>query len=39
MIGQLVAIYSSGLLESDEVERLSERTRATIESLAKEFGR
>jgi hypothetical protein len=39
MIGQLVAIYSSGLLESEEVERFWERTRATIESLAKEFGR
>ena len=39
MIGQLVAIYAYGLLESDEFERLSERTRATIESLAREFGR
>ena len=35
MIGQLVAIYAHGLLESDELERFSERTRATIESLAK----
>lgn len=39
MIGQLVAIYTHGLLQPDEMERFTERTRATIESIAKEFGR
>ena len=37
--GQLVATYASDLLQSDEFERFSTRTRATIESVAKEFGR
>lgn len=37
MIGQLVAIYGDGLLRPDEIGRFTERTRATIESLAKEF--
>lgn len=39
MIGQLVAIYADGLLQPDEMGRFTERTRATIESLAKEFTR
>ena len=39
MIGQLVAIYCYGLLQPDEMGRFTERTRATIESLAKEFTR
>jgi hypothetical protein len=39
VIGQLVAIYASGLLEPDELERFTERTRATVESLAKELAR
>jgi hypothetical protein len=39
MITQLGAIHAYGLLEPDELERFTERTRATIESLAKEFPR
>jgi hypothetical protein len=39
MITQLVAIHAYGLLEPNELERLTQRTRATIESLAKEFTR
>jgi hypothetical protein len=39
MIGQLVAIYGHGLLQPDEMGRFPERTRATIESLSKEFTR
>jgi hypothetical protein len=39
MIGQLVAIYAYGLLQPDEMGRFTERTRATIESLAREFTR
>ena len=39
MIGQLVAIYAHGLLEPAELERFTERTRATVESLAKAFTR
>jgi hypothetical protein len=39
MIIQLAAIHAYGLLESNELERFTERTRATIESLAKEFTR
>jgi hypothetical protein len=37
MIIQLAAIHAYGLLEPSELERFTERTRATIESLAKEF--
>jgi hypothetical protein len=37
MIAQLAAIYAFGLIEPDELERFTERTRATIRSLAKEF--
>ena len=37
MIVQLAAIYADGLLQPDEMGRFTERTRATIESLAKEF--
>jgi hypothetical protein len=36
MIIQLAAIHAYGLLEPNELERFTERTRATIESLAKE---
>jgi hypothetical protein len=39
MLIQLGAIHAYGLLESDELERFTQRTRATIESLAKEFTR
>jgi hypothetical protein len=39
MIIQLAAIHSHGLLEPNELERFTERTRATIESLAKEITR
>lgn len=39
MIGQLAAIHAYGLLEPHELERFTERTRATVESLAKEFTR
>jgi hypothetical protein len=39
MIGQLVAIHVHGLLEPDELEPFTERTRTTVELLAKEFGR
>jgi hypothetical protein len=39
MIIQLTAIHAYGLLEPDELERFTQRTRATIESLAKEFTR
>jgi hypothetical protein len=39
MIIQLAAIHAYGLLEPGEIERFTERTRATIESLAKEFTR
>ena len=39
MIIQLAAIHAYGLLEPNELERFAERTRATIESLAKEFTR
>jgi hypothetical protein len=39
MMIQLVAIHASGLLEPDELERFTERTRATVESLGKEFTR
>lgn len=39
MIGQLVAIYAHGLLEPGELEQFTERTKGTVESLAKEFGR
>lgn len=39
MIVQLAAIHAYGLLEPNEVERFTERTRVTIESLAKEFTR
>jgi hypothetical protein len=39
MIIQLAAIHAHGLLELDELERFTERTRATIESLAKELTR
>ena len=39
MIIQLAAIHAYGLLEPDELERFTERTRATIEYLAKEFTR
>ncbi|HEY5619044.1 MAG TPA: hypothetical protein VIK60_13965 [Vicinamibacterales bacterium] len=39
MIGQLVAIYTHGLLEPDELQRFTERTKATVESLAEEFAR
>ena len=39
MITQLVAIHARGLLEPDELERFTARTRATIESRAKEFTR
>jgi hypothetical protein len=37
MIIQLAAIYAYGLLEPEEFKRFSERTRVTIESLAREF--
>lgn len=37
MIVQLAAIHAYGLLETNELERFTERTRTTIESLAKEF--
>lgn len=37
MIVQLAAIHAYGLLEPHELERFTARTRATIESLAKEF--
>ncbi|MBI3050734.1 MAG: hypothetical protein HYY76_20785 [Acidobacteria bacterium] len=39
MIGQLVAIHAYGLLEPAELDRFTEGTRDTIESLAREFGR
>jgi hypothetical protein len=39
MIIQLAAIHAHGLLEPNELERFTERTRGTIESLAKEFTR
>ena len=39
MIIQLAAIHAHGLLEPRELERFTERTRATIESLAREFTR
>ena len=39
MIIQLAAIHAHGLLEPDELGRFSERTRITIESLAKELFR
>jgi hypothetical protein len=39
MIVQLAAIHAYGLLQPNELERFTERTRATIESLAKEFTR
>ena len=39
MIGQLVAIHAHGLLEPAEIERFTQGTRDTIESLAKEFER
>jgi hypothetical protein len=39
MIGQLVAIYAHGLLKPDELERFTEGTKATVESLAREFAR
>jgi hypothetical protein len=39
MIIQLVAIHAYGLLEPEELGRFSERTRASVESLAKEFTR
>jgi hypothetical protein len=39
MIIQLAAIHAYGLLAPNELERFTERTRATIESLAKEFTR
>jgi hypothetical protein len=37
MIVQLAAIHAYGLLDAHELERFTARTRATIESLAKEF--
>jgi len=39
MIVQLAAIHAYGLLEPHELGRFTERTRATIESLATEFMR
>jgi hypothetical protein len=39
MIIQLAAIHAHGLLEPRELERFTERTRATIESLARDFTR
>jgi hypothetical protein len=39
MIIQLAAIHAYGLLAPNELERFSDRTRATIESIAKEFTR
>ena len=39
MIEQLTAIQAYGLLEADELARLTPRTRATIEALAEEFAR
>lgn len=39
MLVQLVAIRAHGLLEPDELERFTQRTRAAIEALAKEFTR
>ncbi len=39
MIVQLLAIYAYGLLQPEEMGRFTERTRATIESLAKELTR
>lgn len=39
MIVQLAAIHAYGLLEARELERFTARTRATIESLAREFTR
>jgi hypothetical protein len=39
MIIQLAAIHAHGLLEPNELERFTEHTRATIESLAREFTR
>jgi hypothetical protein len=39
MIIQLVAMHSYGLLEANELERFTERTRATIKFLAKEITR
>jgi hypothetical protein len=39
MIGQLVAIYAHGLLEPAELERFTERTKATVGSLVKEITR
>ena len=39
MIIQLAAIHAYALLEPNELERFTERTRATIESLAKEITR
>jgi hypothetical protein len=37
MILQLTAIHAYGLLEPHELGRFSERTRTTIESLAREL--
>jgi hypothetical protein len=37
MIVQLAAIDAYGLVEPEEFKRFSERTRVTIESLAREF--
>jgi hypothetical protein len=39
MIIQLAAIHAYGLLAPSELERFTERTRVTIESLAKQFTR
>jgi hypothetical protein len=39
MIIQLAAIHAYGLLAPNELERFTERTRVTIESLAKELPR
>lgn len=39
MIVQLAAIHAYGLLETHELGRFTDRTRATVESLAKEFAR
>jgi hypothetical protein len=37
MIGQLVAVQVYGLLQPDEIERFTERTRETIALLAREY--
>jgi hypothetical protein len=39
MVLQLAAMHAYGLIEPNELARFSPRSRATVESLAKEFAR